>query len=201
MLLLQTVDLYSTNPRYHIITNGNGHPGIGGGNGLGPPTSVNNGGVLLSPIPPAAVNGGGGVANGPPPPTLLMQQQNSPLLAAAAGSTTLGHHYTAAANGGIITSTPSGAAVAGNLMFQSRTLRSSLHNGGRNLPPYLRSTSVVGGEGNNGTIAAAGLVGGMTPLRHQNVYTMSAGAAATTAAAGSTATNPRTMEHIYQVCM
>ena len=200
MLLLQTVDLYSTNPRYHIITNGNGHPGIGGGNGLGPPTSVNNGGVLLSPIPPAAVNGGGGVANGPPPPALLMQQQNSPLLAAAAGSTTLGHHYTAAANGGIITSTPSGA-VAGNLMFQSRTLRSSLHNGGRNLPPYLRSTSVVGGEGNNGTIAAAGLVGGMTPLRHQNVYTMSAGAAATTAAAGSTSTNPRTMEHIYQVCM
>ena len=82
----------------------------------------------------------------------------------------------------VITSTP-------NIMFQSRTLRGSSgrHKTGINgtgVPANILNSSdgiITGSNGN-------------TPVRHQNVYTMSQ--------ASRAGTNQRpTMEHIYQVCM
>ncbi len=85
-------------------------------------------------------------------------------------------------NGGVITtSTPT-------VMFQSRTLRSSGHR-------QHRLTANGGGRSSNGDSTP--------PVRHQNVYTMSNGgnSGLVMTPNGNNGTNPRSIEHIYQVWM
>ena len=101
---------------------------------------------------------------------------------AAGGAVNGGIGGTLQPNGGVITtSTPT-------VMFQSRTLRSSGHR-------QHRLTANGGGRSSNGDATP--------PVRHQNVYTMSNGVGngGLVTNNGNNGTNPRSIEHIYQVCM